>query len=146
MLGRKTYTQGELDHARAAIAAQLAAYDRLAEAVAATGDPDAKAALDAFEPLFANAMTLALDRWFVHRVRVVSGKDGNPLNEVELMADSLMADGGVLRANNVIKLVPAESVLGLEIGEPIRLSAAQLARLAEAYLAELDTRFVAGAS
>jgi hypothetical protein len=146
MLGRKTYTQDELDHARAAIAAQLAAYDRLAEAVAATGDPDAKEALDAFEPLFANAMTLALDRWFVHRVRAVSGKDGNPLNEVELLSESLMGDGGVLHANNVIKLVPAESVLGLGIGEPIRLSAPQLARLAEAYLAELDARFVAGAS
>ena len=91
-------------------------------------------------------MTLALDRWFVHRVRLVAGKDGNPLNEVELLSESLMSDGGALRANNVIKLVPADSVVKLEIGDPIRMSAAQFARLAEAYLAELDDRFVAGAS
>jgi hypothetical protein len=27
-------------------------------------------------------MTLVLDRYFVHRLRVVTGKDGDPLNEV----------------------------------------------------------------
>jgi hypothetical protein len=30
-------------------------------------------------------MTLMLDRYFVHRLRMVTGKDGNPLNEVELI-------------------------------------------------------------
>jgi hypothetical protein len=87
-------------------------------------------------------MTLALDRYFVHRVRAVSGKDGNPLNEVELMSDSLMSHGGVLRANNVIKLVPEKSVVGLEPGERIRLTAAQFERLAKAFLAEIEARFL----
>ena len=73
MLGRKTYTSEELDHARTAIAGQLAAYRRLADAVDATGDPRAQAALEAFEPRFAEALTLALDRHFVHRLRVVAG-------------------------------------------------------------------------
>jgi hypothetical protein len=97
MLGRKTYTQEELDHARTAIGAQLAAYDSLVAAVDATSDPGAKAALEAFEPLFFNNMTLVLDRWFVHRLRAVAGKDGNPLNEVELLSESLMNNDGVLR-------------------------------------------------
>jgi hypothetical protein len=86
MLGRKTYTQEELDNARTAIDQQLAAYKKLVKAIdGATSDPKVRSALDAFEPLFFNNMTLVLDRYFVHRLRVVTGKDGNPLNEVELM-------------------------------------------------------------
>lgn len=42
---------------------------------------------------------------------MVTGKDGNPLNEVELLADSLMNNEGILRGNNVIKLIPDQSVL-----------------------------------
>lgn len=52
------------------------AYRHLAQAI--NGDAEAAAALAALEaPLF-NSLTLALDRFFVHRVRMVSGKDGNP--------------------------------------------------------------------
>ena len=29
-----------------------------------------------------NNMTLVLDRYFVHRLRTVTGKDGNPLNQL----------------------------------------------------------------
>ncbi|MDX6580722.1 MAG: hypothetical protein QOJ47_2271, partial [Gaiellales bacterium] len=122
---------------------QLAAYRTLVEAIdGATQDPKVRSALDAFEPLFLNNLTLALDRYFVHRIRVVTGKDGNPLNEVELISDSLMNNDGVLRGNNVIKLVPDQSVVKLEIGDRIRLSAAQFERLSTAFLAEIEARFV----
>lgn len=143
MLGRKNYTQDELDQARSAVDQQLAAYRTLVEAIdGATQDPKVRSALDAFEPLFLNNLTLALDRYFVHRIRVVTGKDGNPLNEVELISDSLMNNDGVLRGNNVIKLVPDRSVVKLEIGDRIRLSAAQFERLSTAFLAEIEARFV----
>jgi hypothetical protein len=143
MLGRKNYTQDELDQARSAVDQQLAAYRTLVEAIdGATQDPKVRSALDAFEPLFLNNLTLALDRYFVHRIRVVTGKDGNPLNEVELISDSLMNNDGVLRGNNVIKLVPDQSVVKLEIGDRIRLSAAQFERLSTAFLAEIEARFV----
>ena len=143
MFGRKTYTQEELDHANAAVDQQLAAYKQLVEAIDGTrSDPEVRSALDAFEPLFFNNMVLVLDRYFVHRLRMVTGKDTNPLNEVELLSESLMADGGLLRGNNVIKLVPDQSVLKLKVGDRIRLSAADFARLSKAFLAELQSRFV----
>jgi hypothetical protein len=143
MLGRKNYTQDELDQARSAVDQQLAAYRTLVEAIdGATQDPKVRSALDAFEPLFLNNLTLALDRYFVHRIRVVTGKDGNPLNEVELISDSLMNNDGVLRGNNVIQLIPDQSVVKLEIGDRIRLSAAQFERLSTAFLAEIEARFV----
>ena len=146
MLGRKTYTREELDHARTAIAGQLAAYRRLADAVDATGDPRAQAALEAFEPRFAEALTLALDRHFVHRLRVVAGKDGNPLNEVAVLAESLLGDGGVVRPSSGIKVDRERSVLGLAPGDPVALSAADFERLADAFLTELEYRFVAAAA
>jgi len=142
MLGRKRYTQEEVDNAKAAVARQLAGYRRLAKAIDGAADPQARAAVDALEPDLFNNLTLALDRRFVHRLRSSTGKDGNALNEVELLAESLMNNGGVLRGNNVIKLVFAESVLKLEIGDPIEISAPQFERLSKAFFAELQARFV----
>ncbi len=131
MLGRKDYTRAELDGAKAALAEQLAAYDKL------TGDAN----LAAFEPLFFNNMVLVLDRYFVHRLRVVTGKDGNPLNEVELISDSLMNNGGVLKGSNVIRYVPEKSVLGYRVGDRIALSADDFRRLSDAFFTDLEQKF-----
>src|SRR4051794_24016496 len=131
MLGRKTFTQEELDSARSSIERELRAYKKL------KAGADAQAA-EAFEPLFCNAMILRLDRPFVHRVRMVTGKDPNALNEVELLVDSLMAGDGVLDVGTVIKWKPDETVLGLEAGGPISLSLSQFERLAETFFAELE--------
>jgi len=141
MLGRKTYTQAEYDHAKEAVDQQLAAYKKLVKAAGATSDPKVSAALEGFEPLFLNNMTMVLDRYFVHRIRPVTGKDGNPLNEVELMTESLLADG-VFRANKVIKLDPDESVAKIKFGDKIAMNVAQFERLAQAFFAELEARFL----
>jgi hypothetical protein len=142
LLGRKNYSQEEFDHAKSAVDQQLAAYKKLVKAIdGATPDPSVRSALDSFEPLFFNNMTLVLDRYFVHRVRMVTGKDGNALNEVELVADSLMSNDAVLRGNNVIKLIPDQSVLKLNIGDRIKLSAAQFERLSKAFFAEIQAKF-----
>jgi hypothetical protein len=135
MLGRNSYTREELDAARTALDQQLAAYRGLADSIDA-------AALADFEPLFFNNMTLVLDRLFVHRIRSVSGKDGNPLNEVELLTEALMSNDGVLQGNNVIKYVPEKSVVGLAVGDRIRLTAEQFEQLCRAFLDELERRFV----
>jgi hypothetical protein len=94
MLGRNSYTREELDSSTTGVGEPLAAYRRLAAAVGDGGpDGDAASALEGFEAPFFNNMVIVLDRYFVHRVRNVTGKDGNPLNEVELLADSLMSNG-----------------------------------------------------
>ena len=134
MLGRKTFTQDERDSASADVDRQLAAYRS-----AANGSADS--ALGELEPVYFNAALLALDRRFVHRVRLVAGKDGTPVNEVELLTDALMNNDGVFRGNTVIKYKPGESVLGLDEGDRIALSADQFAQLAEAFLAEIDQKF-----
>jgi hypothetical protein len=87
-------------------------------------------------------MTLVLDRHFVHRLRMVPGTDGNPLNEVELLSDSLMNNRGALRGGNVMKYAPDESVLELDIGEPIELTATDFERLSSAFFDELERKFV----
>lgn len=137
MLGRKTYTHDEINSARFALAEQLTAYGTL---VAETNGETAQAALADFEPLFFNNLVLVLDRFFVHRVRAVTGKDSNPLNEVELIAESLLTNNAVLRGNAVIKYVPANTVVQLEIGDDIRLTAAEFDRLSTAFLAEIEAR------
>jgi len=75
----------------------------------------------------------------MHGLRVVAGKDGNPLNEVELLS-SLMNNRGALRGGNVIKYAPDESVLKLDIGEPIELTAADFERLSSAFFDGLERK------
>jgi hypothetical protein len=141
MLGRKDYTREELDNARTAVNTQIAAYKQLTKVGdSAPADSEVASALEAFEPLFFNNMILVLDRYFVYRLRMVTGKDGNPLNEVELLTDSLMNNGGVLRGNKVVKLVPEESVTKLNIGDRILLSEAQFEQLAAAFFTEIERK------
>lgn len=143
MLGRKNYTREELDHCKAALDQQLAAYRSLVDALAgATTDPKVNSALEAFEKLFFNNLTLVLDRYFVHRLRVATGKDGNPLNEVEMLCDSLMNNNGTLRDSKVIKFVPDQSVVKLHIGARINLTADEFERLSAAFFADLERKFL----
>src|SRR4051794_32405885 len=89
MLGRKDYKQLEVDNAQKAVRSQLTAFRQLRKAAEAAGDKSVTAALDKLEPILFNHMVLVLDRYFVHRLRMITGKDGNPVNEVELLTESL---------------------------------------------------------
>jgi len=142
MLGRKDYKPEELERSKTTIGNQLAAYKKLSKAVADGSDVKAEKALESFEtPLF-NNLLLTLDRPFVHRLRMTTGKDNNPLNEVELLCESLLNNDGVFRGNNVIKYDPETSVLGISAGENISLSEADFERLSKAFYAELEARFL----
>jgi hypothetical protein len=142
VLGRKDYTRAELDQARAVVAAQLDASRALRTAVERDGAGESVAALAAFEAGLFNALVLVLDRFFVHRLRAAAGKDGNALNEVALIADCLINNGGVLRPAGGIAYVPERSVTGIAVGDHVRLTRDGFERLAAAFFTELEARFV----
>jgi hypothetical protein len=139
MLAVSTYDQDYIDRCRDKVAAQVAAYDALAEA--ARNGAKAGSAVDAFEPLFFNNMVLVLDALFVHRLRNKEGKDGNPVNEVRLLSESLVQGDGALTVPKGIKLDPEHSVLHHAPGDEIALSCGDFQRLAEAYFAEMKARY-----
>jgi hypothetical protein len=143
MLGRKDYTREEFDHGKAVIDGQLAAYRQLAAALDNDTTSDkVRSAQDDFEAQFFNTLSLVLDRLYVHRLRGVTGKDGNPLNEVELIVESLMNNDGVFRGNNVIKYVPEQSVVKLKPGDKIRLTADEFEQLSAAFFQDLERKYV----
>ena len=77
----------------------------------------------------------------MHRVRNREGKDGNPINEVRMLSDSVMEHDGVLTANNTIKYKPENSVLGYAIGDTIAIDEDGFRRLTAAFLDEIATRY-----
>lgn len=139
MLAVTSYPEVYVQLTAAKVDEQLQAYAALAAAV--KGNQQAEAALVAFAPGHFNAMLLALDHHFMHRIRGAEGKDGNPLNEVRMLSDSIMENDGVLKENKTIKYKADKAVAGIAVGQSIALDAETFARLARAYLAELGTRF-----
>ena len=131
MLAASTYPRTYVDNCRRGIDEQMAAYKAL--------KPGASSAV--FEALFFNNLIVALDRMFVHRTRAREGKDGNALNEVRMLSESILENGGVLGANKTIKYAPETSILGIAIGGRIKLSQAEFARLAKAFFSEIEAKF-----
>ncbi|GAB3566219.1 hypothetical protein [Spelaeicoccus albus] len=142
MLGRTNFTAAEIEHAKTTIDAQLKAYRAVADAAEINpNDEDLNAAVDDFNSVFFNNLALALDRFFVHRVRAVTGTDGNPLNELELICQSLMTNNGVFDTGTVIKYSQGASIVKLAPGDTIHLSVDDFTRLSAAAFIELDEKF-----
>jgi hypothetical protein len=139
MLAVTSYSEVYVQLTAAKLDEQLAAYGALAAAV--KGNAKAEAALAAFAPGYFNAMLLALDHHFMHRMRGAEGKDGNPLNEVRMLSDSIMEHDGVLKENKTIKYKAEKAVAGVAVGQTIALDAERFEKLAKAYIAELGKRF-----
>ena len=127
MLGRNAYEPHELAHARAVVKKQLADW----RSAGADGD---------LEATYFNVLVLALDRPFVHRIRKMTGKDTNPLSEVEMLVESLLDNDGVLREIKVIRYDPDKSVLGLQIGDRIALTADDFEELSAAFLKDVEQK------
>jgi hypothetical protein len=136
MLGVRKYQQSYIDKCRTRVQADIAAFQAMA---AAAANPTA---IEAFEPTFFNNMVFVLDELFVHRLRTVEGKDGNPLNEVRIICDSLMNHNGKMTPEKAIKYVPEKTVLGYGAGDEIKLTAADFQRLSDAYLTEIEKKFL----
>jgi hypothetical protein len=134
MLGVKTYELGYIDRCRAQLDEQLALFDALAHTAA-------EDAVDQFSPRFFANLVIVMDAFFAHRLRTVEGKDGNPLNEVRMLAESIIGHAGVLAANSTIKYKPDNTVLGIAVGDAIRLDRAGFERLADAYFDDVRRKY-----
>jgi len=104
-----------------------------------------------FEARFFNDQVLLLDYMFVHRLTGIEGKDGNPLNEVRVLCNSLLLNQGRLQVDRLpgwpnsastgMELPPERSVLKLKVGEEVRLNESDFVRLSKAFFAELEKKF-----
>jgi hypothetical protein len=133
MLGRASYSIDFIMACRKRAERQLKLYDALAK--------KAGKEIDAFAPEFFNTMVLALDHYFMHRLRGREGKDGNPLNEVRMLAASLLENDGVLAKDNTIKYDPGKSIAGIGIGQKIEIDREQFEALADGFFDEIAAKF-----
>src|SRR5205823_11939915 len=141
MLGMKKYPKAYIAACRARVEANLRAYRRQV----------GRKASQEFEARFFNDQVLLLDYMFAHRLSGIEGKDGNPLNEVRVLCNSILLNRGKLQVDKLpgwpnsavagIKLSPEKSVLKLKAGDDVRLSEADFERLSKAFFAELEKKF-----
>lgn len=99
---------------RLRVNSQVSAYQKLLTSVRnqmGKNETQLNAAIESFDPLFYNNMVIILDAFFVHRARAIEKKDGNPLNEVRVICNSMMHNNNIMCTDNTMKLNPARSVL-----------------------------------
>jgi hypothetical protein len=131
MLSVSTYPKSYIDDCCRKTGGQIAAFNKL----------KGGAELKAFAPLFFNHMLLALDHYFNHRARGQEKKDGNPLNEVRMLANSIMENDAVLAADSTIKYDPGKAVLKLRVGDKIALDADAFQRISDAFFDDMKAKF-----
>ena len=144
MLSVNHYDRAFVDGCRTRVDAQVDAFRDLIAAARdldPNGDGRLGPAIATFEPMFFNNLVLVLDDSFLHRSRQMEGKDGNPLNEVRVLCNSLLNNGGVVAADKQIKLDPATSVLKYAVGDEIALSEGGFVQLAKDFFAEIERRY-----
>ncbi len=137
----KKYSRDYIAACRARVDADLRAYRKQV----------GKAPSKEFEARFFNDQVLLLDYMFVHRLTGIEGKDGNPLNEVRILCNSLLLNQGRLQVDRLpgwpnsastgMELPPEKSVLKLKVGEEVRLNEGDFVRLSKAFFAELEKKF-----
>lgn len=102
-----------------------------------------KAALAAApdNPLILNELIVAMEASFVHRMRGQEGKDGNPLNELRMLANAIVGNGAKFAADSTIKYDPVKAITGIAVGDTIAPDKAMIECLADAVFAEIEKRF-----
>src|SRR5437773_4487203 len=133
----KKYPREYITACRARVEGDLRAYR----------DQVGKTASREFEARFFNDQVLLLDYMFVHRLTGTEGKDGNPLNEVRVLCNSILLNRGKLQVDRLpgwpnsavsgLKLPPEKSLLKLQVGDEVRLTEPDFVRLSKACFAEI---------
>ncbi len=143
MLEMKAYDQDYVASCRARDETQVAMYYEVVMAARGQRDEgsDLESVLDSLESEYFNNMLIVLEGYFVYRMREVEGTDGNALNEVRVLARSLVQNGGTVMADPQITLDPARTKLGLEVGDPVRLTSQQYRRISDAFFREIERKF-----
>lgn len=96
-----------------------------------------------FEVEFCRNLVVMLEASFQHRSRRREGTDGNVLNEVRMLSDSILANSAILEVDKTIEYDPDATVLGLPIGSEICPSVADFERISQAFFEEIVTRYAA---
>jgi hypothetical protein len=141
MLSVAKYGQEYIDACRARVDAQVSVYQRLLEAAITQGGNALHSAVEEIEPEFFNNMVIVLNGYFMHRARAIEGKDGNPLNEVRMLTNSLMENDGVFTSDSTIKLNPLKTVLKYRVGDAILIGEHDFVLLSQAFFSEIESRF-----
>ena len=77
----------------------------------------------------------------MYRMRGQEGKDGNPLNEVRMISNSILTNDNKLLADNTIKYDDTKSVLKISLGQMIALTAKDFIKLSNAFFDEIEKKF-----
>ena len=137
----KKYPKAYIAACRARVDADLRAYR---SAVGKTPSRE-------FEARFFDDQVLLLDYMFVHRLSGIEGKDGNPLNEVRVLCNSILLNRGKLQVDKLpgwpnsavsgLKLPPEKSLLKIQVGDEVRLTEGDFVRLSKAFLSEIEKKY-----
>jgi hypothetical protein len=135
-----TYSPEYLQSCRDRIDAQVLAYREVADAVKDSKTADATT-LAALERAYFGNLVLAIDGYFRHRGRGREGKNGNPANEVRMLATSILENDGKLVTDPTVTITPESSILGFAAGDTVIVTEESFMHLAFAYLNEIESRY-----
>jgi hypothetical protein len=145
MLAVSKYQKEYIHDCKTKMRAQLDVYKKLiAECKNKEGknEPSLYIAIDYFEAEFFNNLVILLDALFVHRLRDKEGKEENPLNEVRILANSMITNKNILLSDKSIKRDPGKSILKLKPGESIKINEEQFSKLSDAFFEEIEKKYL----
>ncbi len=128
MLGRKTYPREYIARCQRDIEAQIAEFN------------DLPPVTSTFASRLAGHLVIVMDACFVNRLRATEGKDGNALNEVRLLAQSLMYGEAVVD-DSTVTWNTEDMVLGLTKGDDLELSISDVDKLQRAFFVAMLDRY-----
>jgi len=145
MLCVNSYSKKYIDECRIKIEDQVVSYRNLINTITKQNVLDEirlNAAIESFESVFFNNMVMVLDNYFIHRSRAIEKKDGNPLNEVRILCNSMMNNDNIMTADSTIRFNPAKSILKYKQGDEIRLTEEDFEQLSAAFFDEIESKYL----